>query len=605
MGVPIESLLLSDRDNLYQRAVGIRRAAQVRLCQEIETIETGFRYETLGLVLSAQTPRRPLKLKRTHDENILFYLKFPYLFYELYPQVPLEQYDQLAISQYLYLSHVLMLDRLMDGKLLLEPQIAYWINSTYQKIISILSKLFPTDSPFWIYFEKCRIENTQALILERVQHTYRVSEYSDREKILIFSGKSAMAKAGLAALAYLSQQDVSDEIALSCEVFHIGLQLLDNLQDWRSDYRDHHYTPLLTQVLLDNQLTDAVESSQRVDVNVIGTLIYKRGYAQASLKEAMDYFKLALYVVRDFGCPAWQNEILRLIQGCEERLAALEQGLRCVREKRKLQAPNRAAQPNTQLLWQDIPILAITSLQQFSTTWVEAFCQAAQVDVDILCECADRTGDSTIFIQTAYEVLERCTGLVPPPSGLQIYLCNIRQIPASVCFEYEQKWQIILNQAAFSGNNIEAQLNICREHLAYQYGCMSRLRHVRVVGSLLDEMCVKGFGLLFVAKILSGFERSTLLPKGLIWFERNKQYLWQEVQPYLASPLTFDFALALKFDYMVQLLSYDLIASYCERMGNESLRHGVQTSSEDILNKSTVLMIANRIAGEKSVRFDL
>jgi len=96
MGVPIESLLLSDRDNLYQRAVGIRRAAQVRLCQEIETIETGFRYETLGLVLSAQTPRRPLKLKRTHDENILFYLKFPYLFYELYPQVPLEQYDQVV-----------------------------------------------------------------------------------------------------------------------------------------------------------------------------------------------------------------------------------------------------------------------------------------------------------------------------------------------------------------------------------------------------------------------------------------------------------------------------------------------------------------------------
>jgi len=112
-----------------------------------------------------------------------------------------------------------MFDHMMDGKLLLEPQIVYWANSTYQKIISILNELFPLDSPFWIYFEKCRIENVQALTLERIQHTYRVTEYSDQDKVLIFSGKSAMAKAGLAALAYLSQQDVSDELALSAKPF--------------------------------------------------------------------------------------------------------------------------------------------------------------------------------------------------------------------------------------------------------------------------------------------------------------------------------------------------------------------------------------------------
>ncbi|MGB8983333.1 MAG: hypothetical protein WCC12_15775 [Anaerolineales bacterium] len=600
----IESLLLADREHLYRQSVGIRRAAEMRLSRGIETVETEFHYETMGLVFSGDIEEYPLEFKRTHDEDILFYLKFPYLFYELYAQVPLQQYDQLAISQYLYLSHVLMLDRLMDGKLLLEPQIAYWTNSTYQKIIATLSELFPTDSPFWIYFEKCRIENAQALTLERIQHTYRISEYSEQEKIFIFSGKSAMAKAGLAALAYLSRQDVSEEIALSCEAFHIGLQLLDNLQDWRSDYRDHLYTPLLTRVLLDHQLADEVESTRRPDVNAVGSLIYGQGHALATLKDAMEAFRLALYVVRDVNCPAWQNEILSMIQGCEQYSAALEQKLLNIQAKRKSQTPKPAAQANLQPAQQDIPILTIPSSQQPSAAWVADFCQAAHVDPDAFRECADLAGDPAIFIQAACDVLECCKGDVPAPEGLQLYLCNNPQVPASMCFEHEQKWQIVLNLAHLS-DDTRQHLQLYREHAAYQYGRMSRFRYMKMPQTFLDEMCVKGFGLLFVVRALPAAKQLNLLPKDMHWFERNKHYLWQEIQPYLGSPAACHVADSTHFYGLDALLGYDLISSYCERMGTEALSRGVQVTTEDILNKSTVLTVANRIAGATSVRVDL
>jgi len=139
---------------------------------------------------------------------------------------------------------------------------------------------------------------------------------------------------------------------------------MDNLQDWRSDYRDHLYTPLLTHVLLDHQLADDVESAQRADVNTVGSFIYGQGYALATLKDATDYFKLAQYVAKDIKCPAWQNEILGMIQGCEQYSVTLEQKLLDMQEKRKLKISKPAVQPDFQPVQQGIPVITISSAQQ-------------------------------------------------------------------------------------------------------------------------------------------------------------------------------------------------------------------------------------------------
>jgi hypothetical protein len=598
-----ESLLLADRNYIYQHPVGVRHAAEVRLRQMVDKVEAALHFDTLSLAVSSKVSKPFLNFQHPNDDGLLFYARFPYLFYELYSQVPLEQYDQLALSQQLYLNYGVMIDRLMDGKLLMEPQIAYWTNSIYQEIILILSGLFSINSPFWAYFEKCHIEHTQTLILERIKHTYRVSEYSDQEILLVFSGKSGMAKAGLAALAYLSQQEISKDAILSCEAFHIGFQFMDDVQDWRNDYRDHVYTPLLTRVLFDHHLNDKVESVQRPDVNSIGSLVYGCGYAQAALEKAIEYFNLALYAIKDANCPAWQSEIQGMIARCKGNQAYLDQKLRQMKEKRNLQTIAVKAQAEPQSALQDISMFNLSSSQQLPDAWVEAFCQSTGLAIKMFREGSQPVSDSadeleSLWVEGAREVLKRCESFAPPPSGLQLWLCNVPQIPASLCFEHEQRWQIVLNRAAFPGN-ADDQLRACQEHLAYQYGCMSRLNHSSNPESFLDEICVKGFGMVFVTKILPDLEQSVHLPNRMDWFERNKHYLWQEVQPYLGLPASFDLNAAMNFDKVDAFLSYDLIASYCERMGNEALCQGVRSSTEHILDKSTVLAIANRIAGAK------
>jgi hypothetical protein len=599
--MPVEDLLLSDRDHIYQCSVGIRRDARTRLGRKIDEEAHLLGFGSLSLAVASEAPSCIQNSNSgNRDREIPYYLGFPYLFYELYSEVPLDQYDKLALSQQLYLNHVLIFDSLMDGKLLLEPQIAYWANSTYQKILLILHQLFPIDSPFWNYFEKCRVENTQAFMVERIKHTYRVSPYSEQEKVLIFSGKSAMARAGLAALAYLSQRDFLEDVALSCDAFHIGLQCMDDVQDWRNDYRDHVYTPLLTEVLLEHHLDEKAESDQRPDVNSIGSLVYGGGYAQKALESAIDYFNLALYVSKDLKCPAWQSEILNMIARCKQNRAFLDQKLRQMKEKRTPQMATQKAQFGPKLA--DIFVLSSSSVQQMPEAWIKGLCQSGGFSCpafdlgDQLVNNSTEEGDA-LWIENAREILKRCESFVSSPPGMQVWLCDIPRLPASLSFEHEKRWQVVLNRAAFSTGR-ENLLQECQEHLAYQYGRVARLYHSSNPQSFLDEMCVKGFGMAFVKKTLPDLGQSAyLLPKRLDWFERNKHYLWQEIQPYLSLSTSFNLNAAMKFENMDTLLSYDLIASYCQRMGNEALRQGVQASAEDILDKSYVLAIVNRITG--------
>lgn len=587
--------LIADREHIYQQAVFVRRAAETRLRALIRETEKEFGCRALGLLVSANTSAGALGFKRTHDEDILFYARFPYLFYELYPSIPLAQYDQLALSQYLYLAHVLMLDRLMDGKVLLEPQIAFWANSAYQKILSILHGLFAPTASFWAYFEQCRVENTQALILERVNHTYRIQPYTAQEKVLLFSGKSAMAKAGLVALAALAGQDLPDAVLLSCEAFHVGLQLMDNLQDWRSDYRDHLYTPLLTQVLLDHGLAEQAENTPRADVNQIGSMLYGKNYALTTLHEALSYFQVALYAVKDTPCPAWQNEILTAIQGCQNYLQALEQKLGQIRQKAT--QPVHAT-PSTIAPKPEISILA-PGASAPNPGWQEALCQAAGLSGAKADFEPFLLGSADYCIVAIEDTLRSCQEIGRLSLLPKIALCCSGRLPASICFKYQETWQIVINFSRFDAI-LDKQAQGCREQTAYQYGRMLRLEQTNAPLTYLDQMCVHGLGQMVLSTLNPG---ANLFSANMRWFERNKHYLWQEVLPYLG--LSASANLPPELETMTPLLGYDLVFSYCERMGEDALRRCAFASVEDILNKSTVLAVANRISGGETVRFDL
>lgn len=649
------AFLKQDTADVRRRAVEVRREAEARLAQLLNRIEQGLNVGVLGLTTppGARGNKFPVA-KHIRDED-LFYLRFPYLFYELFSDVKLEQYDVLALSQILYLNYMLLVDRLMDGKLSLEPGIAFWFASLHEKVIALLAALFPQDSPFWQYFERCRRENAEALMLERIKHSYRVSPYSEEETIAILAGKSAMAKAGIAALAFLTRRDIPEDLIASCEAFHVGFQFVDNLQDWRNDYRDHLYSPLLTKVLLDHQLADQAEGSNRLDVNIVGSLIYTHSYAQETLEQAADYYRLALNYVREANCPAWQNAIQLMLQRCQEFGQDIEAKLQRIRQKRQpRESPAAFEQPSVrpETALQVFPLYQILTsasdsplhklaayLEQSDEVIVDfwratgSFIQAAQNNLQRY------THESPILmppqdqlLKVCQDTLARCCQWAAPVQPLSLYLLLGGSGVTSAIFQHRGEWVIgiALDRLIYPPTNdqisngpppIEKFTRFIQKKIAYEYGRRLRRSNTQPACRLLDQLCLEGLALAFACEVCPTIpweEHAELPASTLAWFERNKHYLWQEAQGFLASdsPEVIRFYLCGQSSLckdeetplmpaLGRLLGYDVIANYRQLIGQQAWAQLMRVPAVEILNQGGAMAIAERISGRGGVRLDL
>lgn len=616
-----------------QLGVELRRQAQPRL-QRIRAIkreELGF--GTLGLaVASVPSPGEQLTA-RTKEPGEDFYLTFPYLFYEHFPTVTQDHYDALALSNALYLDFVLLTDRLMDGKVKWEPSVAFWVTSAYQEISLILSELFARSSPFWDDFDGYRRERIEALQLERLAHFHKVAPYSEEEKIAIAAGKSAMAKATIAALAYLSEQASPEALLASCEAYHVGLQLLDNLQDWRSDYRDHLYTPLLTQVILDNELENDVESTKRPNVNLIGTLIYTRGHYQKLLKEAKDYFKLALHYVQEAICPAWQHAIETMLQHCREAEAAKRKQLARIQAKQtqpKATPASQAPSPPTPppLTYDYVPIYQDlgdgkdnyrTKHQALLTAFRQATDKSEDeaTDINAIKMPTESLHDAADLCDV---LLHRCHKQAPYSQTFSLYLLVADGDESVATFYHDDHWGIAVDLAAAcsvpenDGNSEAFQRFLCHK-IAYGYGCMLRGSQ-HPPEHVLDRLCLEGIGLAFAAALHPDAPWEVLAdvtPGTQHWFEHNKHYLWQEIEPFLGSTVRLHDIFCphsatgdtRPYRYLTRSLGYDMVKRYLCRSGQTSWLKLAKTPALEILNKGAAMAIASQISGKKKVRFDV
>ncbi len=72
------------------------------------------------------------------------------------------------------------------------------------------------------------------MLQERVRHYGLLTPYSEAELQFIYSGKPAIGKACIAALALLGgRKDLIAPLTTSHDHFHVAYQLIDDLQDWR------------------------------------------------------------------------------------------------------------------------------------------------------------------------------------------------------------------------------------------------------------------------------------------------------------------------------------------------------------------------------------
>jgi len=145
-------------------------------------------------------------------------------------------------------------------------------------------------------------------MLERTKHFGIISAYSYSEFKLISKGKSALAKYITTGLSILNETpEKIKTLEKSQDYFHIALQLNDDMQDWKEDYKNRNYSYLLTNIILENQLTEQAASDNPPDLETIGKALYLSKAAENQMNDAIKLFgKAAAFALH---CPSWLEVI--------------------------------------------------------------------------------------------------------------------------------------------------------------------------------------------------------------------------------------------------------------------------------------------------------
>nr|AXL05611.1 hypothetical protein AUK03_00835 [uncultured bacterium]AXL05627.1 hypothetical protein AUK03_00835 [uncultured bacterium] len=248
----------------------------------------------------------PSTTRMAAGTDTLGFFSYPLLFYTSFPGVSLSQLRSLSTAGSYLFDHVLCLDDLLDRQSEDHDGTVLQGDELYREALTRLAALFPPDSPFWTHVDRYHAHFTQAVLRESMRHRHILRPYPTPELELIYSGKAAVAKMCLAALAVLGDDTGSlTALEASHDAFYVGFQLADDLDDWRIDYERAHYTYPLSVALLRAGWRERVESRNRPTAVEVGELLDTSGVAEETRALAMTYLDRAGQTVATMPKGSW------------------------------------------------------------------------------------------------------------------------------------------------------------------------------------------------------------------------------------------------------------------------------------------------------------
>jgi prenyltransferase beta subunit len=225
-----------------------------------------------------------------NPQNGLFgplYGNYVTLFWPLFPSVLETAVQNIHLAGRLYANHIVLLDGIIDSDSQSHYHTLLYLKSTFflQQSFATLYRYFPQSSPFWEEFQHHQRDFIQACLFEKtLQHGGIEQSYDDTTFRRIASGKSAMAKCAVAALAILADRpeklkalyNLFDEVA-------IYFQLHDDYEDWQKDLENKQYSYLLLHFFAEI----GVHSEQQI--SMLGEKVLKRRFLSSqTLQTAID-----------------------------------------------------------------------------------------------------------------------------------------------------------------------------------------------------------------------------------------------------------------------------------------------------------------------------
>lgn len=195
------------------------------------------------------------RTKRTYSKQIfsLYYL-YPLLFSESF-QIENDKLIDMCVLSVLCLNSCLYDDKILDSQEEITESGFYSHNLLNIEIGKLVQQLVGDCSIFWDYYDKYYEEYVGATMLERKKHFGKLENYSREEFLDIAKGKQAMCKI-IPAMFCCLQNDfrLLNDYEKAMDISAAGMQIYDDLRDWKSDFSSQRVSWLLNVILHESGL---------------------------------------------------------------------------------------------------------------------------------------------------------------------------------------------------------------------------------------------------------------------------------------------------------------------------------------------------------------
>lgn len=233
-----------------------------------------------------------------------------------FPSVQKSFTERLTYAANLYYYSVLGVDKMIDCRKTTIPVESLMMSFVLrEESLSIIYSLFNPGDIFWNYFNKYYAEYVQAISLESHLRTNNKHQITTEVIEKIYSGKSALAKASIVALAIKEKNiDIISSMEKSVDFFQIAYGFVDDVNDWKHDWENGQFSYLLKNTFFRNKyLKNTVK-----DAKIIGKYVFFSGEATHMLSLAIEYYHNAIFAIQEYNCKEWIGFVSKNISICKD-----------------------------------------------------------------------------------------------------------------------------------------------------------------------------------------------------------------------------------------------------------------------------------------------
>lgn len=221
------------------------------------------------------------RLSRGHGKPLLGE-RAPWLLQDMLPLRKRQDLTSMMPGWLSIYAHTLFVDDVLDGSFVDDVSETFLASGLLlQRGLNQLTAALPKRGMIRIQIDQYFLEAASAVLTEIKKHRQKHNRYTKREVDALGKKVSLLKLCATYMLAADGQTDVQAEVLLPVEYLATGAQLFDDIADWREDWRNKTYTPLLQRTFtklstmgLDTDLTELTPSEVFLAMVVTGSLEY-------------------------------------------------------------------------------------------------------------------------------------------------------------------------------------------------------------------------------------------------------------------------------------------------------------------------------------------